>query len=54
MKHLEITCKKCGFVLVTENEEDIKDFQELYDTGHFQCPMCGSRKFTFRMKGVIP
>ncbi|HEC82547.1 MAG TPA: hypothetical protein ENI53_01515 [Thermoplasmatales archaeon] len=49
--YAEFECRDCGYIHWSENEKEIRELKELYDTGHLECPYCGNHNFNFRIKG---
>lgn len=49
--YTEFECQNCGYILWSEDKEEIQQFSELYDNKSLKCPWCGSNSFIFRIKG---
>ncbi len=51
-EHAVFECQQCGFILRSDNEEEITQLSELYDAGVLVCPICKSRNFRFYVRGM--
>jgi len=54
IKYIEYRCKKCGKILWTDKEEEMRIWKELQEQHELRCPICGNEMQPHRAKVKIP